>query len=51
MGQTGSRVASKIASSLSFTSVEDINAEEEADATALAIHRFKASPLVYSRRG
>ena len=47
MGQTGTKVASKLANSFSFAGTLP---EDEHDSTAIA--RFKGgTPLVYSRRG
>ena len=49
MGQTSSRVASKIASSFTFsgTPSEDFNI----DGATTAVARFKGTPFVFSRRG
>jgi len=49
MGQTGSRMASKIANSFTFhgSPTEDMNCEEATN----AVTRFKGTPFVYSRRG
>lgn len=47
MGQTGSRVVNKIASSFTFNGspVEDI------EGTTTAVASFKGTPFVYTRRG
>eukprot|EP00092_Neocalanus_flemingeri_P003590 GFUD01003851.1.p1 GENE.GFUD01003851.1~~GFUD01003851.1.p1 ORF type:complete len:108 (+),score=20.08 GFUD01003851.1:133-456(+) len=47
MGQTGSRVANKIASSFTFSGSEDYIAE----GAGTAVASFKGTPFVFSRRG
>lgn len=48
MGQTGSRVVSKIANSFSFSG----SAEDDPDCGGGTLARFKGgTPLVYTRRG
>lgn len=50
MGQTGTKVATKIVNSFSFSGAVDADELDESGQRALA--RFQGSaPLVYSRRG
>ena len=50
MGQTGTKVASKIVNSFSFTAATEEEILERCDENTIA--RFRGSaPLVYSRRG